>query len=143
LAPARTEYDDPQFQEAATHFHMGQWEKAIRILDTLQARYPGDARIGQMLQDAKFKAQLEASTNIKEKRWIIPWRPIVGRAAIITTILLLVVVGFWIIRSQLMPMLADAQLQRQQIQLLNQAHCQRWPLATSIRRSRVSTTCWR
>jgi tetratricopeptide (TPR) repeat protein len=116
-----TEYDDPQFQEAATHFHMGQWEKAIRILDTLQARYPGDARIGQMLQDAKFKAQLEASTNIKEKRWIIPWRPIVGRAAIITTILLLVVVGFWIIRSQLMPMLADAQLQRQQIQLLNQA----------------------
>ena len=27
-----TEYDDPQFQEAATHFHMGQWDKAIRIL---------------------------------------------------------------------------------------------------------------
>ena len=67
-----TEYDDPQFQEAATHFHMGQWEKAIRILETLQARYPGDARIGQMLQDAKFKAQLEASTQIKANcraRW--------------------------------------------------------------------------
>lgn len=116
-----TEYDDPQFQEAATHFHMGQWEKAIRILEMLQARYPGDARIGQMLQDAKFKAQLEASTQIKEKRWIIPWRSIVGRVAIIATLLVLVLVGFWLIRSQLMPMLADAQLQRQQMQLLNQA----------------------
>ena len=116
-----TEYDDPQFQEAATHFHMGQWDKAIRILETLQARYPGDARIGQMLQDAKFKAQLEANAQIKEKRWIIPWRSIAGRIGVITTILLIVVVGFWMIRSQLMPMLADAQLQRQQLQLYNQA----------------------
>jgi len=116
-----TEYDDPQFQEAATHFHMGQWEKAIRVLEMLQARYPGDARIGQMLQDARFKAQLEASTQIKEKRWIVPWRSIVGRVAIIATVLLLVIVGFWLIRSQLMPMLADAQLQRQQMQLFNQA----------------------
>lgn len=116
-----TEYDDPQFQEAATHFHMGQWEKAIRLLEILKARYPGDARIVQMLQDAHFKAQLEAKTQVKEKRWIIPWRAVLGRAAVIVTTLVVLVAGFWMIRAQLMPMLANAQLQRQQVQLLNQA----------------------
>lgn len=116
-----TEYDDPQFQEAATHFHLGEWEKAIRVLETLKARYPGDVRITKMLQDAHFKAQLEAGSSVKEKRWIIPWRSIVGRAAIIVTILAILGVGFWLIRAQLMPMLANAQVQRQQTQLLNQA----------------------
>jgi TolB protein len=116
-----TEYDDPQFQEAATHFHMGQWEKAIRVLETLKARYPGDMRIAQMLQDAHFKAQLEAGARVKEKRWIIPWRSIAGRVAIIATILAILFVGVWLIRAQLMPMLASAQIQRQQTQLLNQA----------------------
>ena len=116
-----TEYEDPQFQEAATHFHMGQWEKAIRLLETLKARYPGDARIMQMLQDARFKAQLEAKTQVKEKRWIIPWRAIVGRSLVIVATLALLIFGFWMIRAQLLPMLANAQMQRQQAQLLNQA----------------------
>ncbi len=116
-----TEYDDPQFQEAATHFHMGQWDKAIRLLETLQARYPGDARIGQMLKDAQFKAHLETNTEIKEKRVIIPWRSILTRVAIIGTILLLVMAGFWVLRAQLLPMLAEAQMQRQQAQLMNAA----------------------
>ncbi|MBK8794958.1 MAG: PD40 domain-containing protein [Anaerolineales bacterium] len=116
-----TEYDDPQFHEAATHLHMGQWDKAIRVLEMLQGRYPGDARVGQMLQDARFKAQLEANTQIKEKRWIIPWNAILGRVGVIVTILVIVIVGVWMVRAQLMPMLANAQMQRQQMQLLNQA----------------------
>lgn len=121
LGASSTEYDDPQFHEAATHFHLGEWEKAIRVLEALQTRYPGDARITQMLNDARFKAQLEAKTQIKEKRWIVPWQAVLGRAAIITTVLVLVIVGFWLVRSRLMPMLADAQLQRQQLQLFNKA----------------------
>ncbi len=116
-----TEYDDPQFQEAATHFHMGQWDKAIRLLETLQARYPGDARIGQMLKDAQFKAHLETNTEIKEKRVIINWRPILTRAAIVGTLVILVIAGFWVLRARLLPMLAEAQLQRQQAQLMNAA----------------------
>lgn len=116
-----TEYDDPQFQEAATHFHMGQWDKAIRLLETLQARYPGDARIDQMLKDARFKAHLETNTEIKEKRVIINWRPILTRVAIVGTLALLVIAGIWVLRARLLPMLADAQLQRQQAQLMNTA----------------------
>jgi len=116
-----TEYEDPQFQEAATYFHMGQWEKAIRLLDILQARYPGDARIGQMLKDAHFKAHLETNTAIKEKRFIIHWRPILTRAVIVGTLVLLVMAGFWGLRARLLPMLAEAQLQRQQAQLMNAA----------------------
>lgn len=116
-----TEYDDPQFQEAATHFHMGQWDKAIRLLETLQARYPGDSRIDQMLKDARFKAHLETNTEIKEKRVIINWRPILTRVAIIGTLALLVIAGFWVLRARLLPMLAEAQLQRQQAQLMNMA----------------------
>lgn len=116
-----TEYDDPQFQEAATHFHMGQWDNAIRLLETLQARYPGDARIGQMLKDARFKAHLEVNSEVKEKRVIINWRPILTRVAIVGTLLLLVIAGFWVLRARLLPMLAEAQLQRQQAQLMNAA----------------------
>ena len=116
-----TEYDDPQFQEAATHFHMGQWDKAIRLLETLQARYPGDARIDQMLKDARFKAHLETNTEIREKRVIINWRPILTRVAVIGTLALLVIAGIWVLRARLLPMLAEAQLQRQQAQLMNTA----------------------
>ncbi len=116
-----TEYDDPQFQEAATHFHMGQWDKAIRLLETLQARYPGDARIDQMLKDARFKAHLETNTEIKEKRVIINWRPILTRVAIVGTLALLVIAGIWVLRARLLPMLVEAQLQRQQAQLMNTA----------------------
>lgn len=116
-----TEYDDPLFQEAATHLHLGQWEKAIHILETLKARYPGDMRIVQMLQDAQFKAQLEAKTQVKEKRWIIPWRAVLIRTAMIVVILYLLFMAAWTVRVRLLPMLANAQMQRQQIQLLNQA----------------------
>jgi tetratricopeptide (TPR) repeat protein len=96
-------------------------EKAIRALETLKARYPGDARIAQMLQDAQFKAQLEAKTQVKEKRWIIPWRAMLVRTAMVLVILGLLFAGVWMVRAQLLPMLANAQLQRQQMQLLNQA----------------------
>ena len=116
-----TEYEDPQFQEAATYFHMGQWEKAIRLLEIVQARYPGDARIGQMLEDAHFKAHLETNAEIKEKRVTINWRPILARSAMIGTLIVLVLAGFWVLRARLLPMLAEAQLQRQQLQLMNAA----------------------
>ncbi|MFO7635433.1 MAG: tetratricopeptide repeat protein [Caldilinea sp.] len=116
-----TEYEDTQFQEAATHFHMGQWEKAIRVLEALKARYPGDARVAQMLQDAHFKAQLEAGAQVREKRWIIPWQSILGRAVVIVTTLAIIFVGVWMIRTQVLPMLANAQTQRQHMQLFNQA----------------------
>jgi len=105
-----TEHDDPLFQEAATHLHLGQWEKAIRALETLTARYPGDMRIVQMLQDAQFKAQLEAKTQVKEKRWIIPWRAVLVRTAMILVILGLLFAGLWMVRAQLLPMLANAQM---------------------------------
>ena len=72
--------EDAEYQQALQYFHLGQWEQAISIR-ALRTRYPGDPRLERMLRGARFKANLDAKSTVREKRWIIPWRAILLRVA--------------------------------------------------------------
>ena len=108
------ELDNTRFQEAAAHLHMGEWDHAIRILEGLQLQYPDDRRIEQMLQDAHFKSRIDAGANIRERRRIFPWRSVLSRLLITGTVVIVLLVGFWIVSYRLLPMFNEIQLQQRQ-----------------------------
>lgn len=112
---------DPEVQQAVAAFHMGQWNQAIPLLEALLVRYPDDPRISRMLDDARFKASLEAGVSIHEKRWIFPWRSILVRVLMIGAVIALLVLGFAVVRTRVLPTIAEIQRERQVAQLIAQA----------------------
>ncbi|MBW7881986.1 MAG: PD40 domain-containing protein [Caldilineaceae bacterium] len=113
--------EDPQYRQAASYLHSGQWDQAIRLLEDLRSHHPDDKRIERMLEDARFKANLEGQTTIKEKRWIVPWRPIAMRVLILLTAVLVIGLGFGIMRFRVLPMIASIQEEYRRDQLLSAA----------------------
>ena len=57
------EREDGEYQQALHYFHLGQWQEAIAAFEALRTRYPGDPRLERMLQDARFKASLDAKEH--------------------------------------------------------------------------------
>ena len=112
------ERDDGEYQQALHYFHLGQWQEAIAAFEALRARYPGDPRIDRMLQDARFKAGLDAKNTVREKRWIIPWRAILLRVAMVVVVVAMVGVGFSVIQWRVLPMISTMQTERQQATMM-------------------------
>jgi len=113
--------EDAEYQQALNDFHMGQWEQAIRELESLRTRYPNDPRLERMLEDARFKAALDAKSTVHEKRWIIPWRAVVLRFGMIAIVIALLVIGLTVVRWRVLPMLTAIQVERQQAVMLADA----------------------
>lgn len=115
------ERDDGEYQQALHHFHLGQWQEAITAFEALRTRYPGDPRLDRMLQDARFKAGLDAKNTVREKRWIIPWRAILLRVAMVVVVVVMIGVGFSVIQWRVLPMISAMQIERQQLTMLAEA----------------------
>lgn len=113
--------DDGDYQQALHYFHTGQWQEAITAIESLSTRYPGDPRLARMLEDARFKANLDAKSTVREKRWIIPWRAILMRVVMIVVVIALLAIGITLIQSRVLPMISSLQLERQQHLLLAEA----------------------
>lgn len=113
--------EDIEYQKAIEYFHNGQWQEAIAAMERLNARYPNDPRLARMLDDARFKASLDAASKVKEKRWIIPWRAILMRTTMIVFVLLLLGVGMFLIQTRVLPTINVMQRERQQQLLLREA----------------------
>ena len=113
--------DDSSYQEALRFFHMGEWQQAIGALEGLHNRHPDDPRITRMLDDARFKANLDAKTNVREKRVIIPWRSILLRVFTVGIIVTLLGLGYVLIQWRVLPIINAMQLERQQQALLAEA----------------------
>jgi tetratricopeptide (TPR) repeat protein len=115
------EREDGDYQQALHYFHLGQWQEAITAIEGLRLRYPGDPRLERMLQDARFKANLDAQTTVREKRWIIPWRAILLRVLMVVVVVAMVAIGFSVIQWRVLPMISAMQIERQQTILLGEA----------------------
>ena len=115
------ERDDGEYQQALHYFHLGQWQEAIAAFEALRTRYPGDPRLERMLQDARFKAGLDAKNTVREKRWIIPWRAILLRVAMVVVVVAMIGVGFSVIQWRVLPMISAMQIERQQATMLAEA----------------------
>jgi outer membrane protein assembly factor BamD (BamD/ComL family) len=116
-----TERDDSGYQEALRFFHMGEWSQAISALEGLRSRYPDDPRILRMLDDARFKANLDAKSTVREKRVILPWRAILLRVITIALVIGLLALGYFLIQWRVLPIINAMQLERQQQMLLAEA----------------------
>jgi len=113
--------DDSRYQEGLAHLQAGEWQEAIRCFQELVRKYPGSLDILRALDEAEFKAHLDATARIRAKRWIISWRPIVVRTLILLAIAILAVQGVPIINrqiEQIAPVLAQAQVNRRRAQRL-------------------------
>jgi tetratricopeptide (TPR) repeat protein len=115
------EREDADYQQALHYFHLGEWQQAIAAFEELRARHPGDPRLERMLQDARFKASLDANSTVREKRWIIPWRAILLRIAMVMIVVAMLGVGLSVIQWRVLPMIGAIQTERQQTILLFEA----------------------
>ncbi len=109
--------DDPRYQEGLAHLQAGEWQEAIRCFQELVREHPGSLDILRALDEAQFKANLDATARIRAKRWIIPWRPIVVRTLIVLAVAVLAVQGTRLVSRQVAPVLAQAQERRRLAQL--------------------------
>lgn len=103
--------DDPRYQEGLAYLQNGEWQEAIHCLGELAREYPDSQSVQSALEQAQFKANLDATTRVRAKRWAIPWRMIVIRALIVAAIAFLAVHGVRLIQRQVAPALAQAQEQ--------------------------------
>ena len=79
------------YQEAMAHMQRAEWPDAIRELEKLPADHPGSAAIGEALEEARLRAQFDATTKVKPKRFVYPWK----RTAIRTGLILAILFGLW------------------------------------------------
>ena len=105
---------DPTYREGLAHLQAGEWQKAIRCFQTLLRQYPECLPAQEALDEARFKAAIDAKSRVRARRWIVPWRAIIFRVLIIALIVVAAVAGFQLVSRQFAPALEQAQVQRQQ-----------------------------
>jgi len=104
--------EDSRYAEGMAHLQLGQWPEAIACFEGLLRRDPGNAAARRALDEAQFKAGLDARTTVKAKRWILPARPLIVRLVLLAVILVAVLVVGSVIRSRLAPQVARLLEQR-------------------------------
>lgn len=115
------ESDDPRYEEGLAHLQAGDWTEAIRCFEELERLYPNSRLVQGALDEARFKANLDATTRVKPKRWAIAWRPVIVRVLVVLAIVAFAVQGGRFISRQVAPVLAQARLERERAQLLAEA----------------------
>jgi len=109
---------DPDYVAAMAAFHRGNWPQAIQLLETLKQRYPGTASIADTLEDASFKAHLDATTRVRAKRWAVNWRPLAARVTLFLALAAILWGGYVAVARGLSPLLGEAAARRTQQRLL-------------------------
>ncbi len=109
---------DPRYREGLAHLQAGEWQEAIRCFEALLSEQPDSTIVRQALEDARLKAAFDATTRVRAKRWIVPWRAIVFRLLVVVLIVLAVAVGYRLVDRQFAPAVAQAQALRHRQQLL-------------------------
>jgi len=109
---ASTVTEHPLYTEGTTHLQAGEFQKAILCFTKLVYQYGESEPLQRVLDEARFKAEFDAATRVRAKRWVIPWRTLAAYAAIIVSFAFLAVQGTQILAYQLAPRLAEAQEER-------------------------------
>ncbi|RIK34286.1 MAG: hypothetical protein DCC57_24420, partial [Chloroflexi bacterium] len=113
-----TIHEDPAFRQAMADLHTGEWQRAIAAFEALSERYPNNRAVARALEEARFKAGLDAQVKIRPKQWVFPWSGRLLRLALVAAILVLVVAGAISLRRSMAAALAAAETARHHAQLL-------------------------
>jgi tetratricopeptide (TPR) repeat protein len=112
--------NDPFYAEGMAHLQSGQWSKAIRSFEESARQYGSSPELERALEEARFKAKIDAGTRVRPKQIIFPWRSAALRVLLVVVIALLAFFGTRMVSQQVAPALAQAQRVRQQDLFLNQ-----------------------
>jgi tetratricopeptide (TPR) repeat protein len=113
-----TGHEGRGYREGLAHLQAGEWKEAIRCFEAVLREDPNNQAAQQALDDARFKAGIDATTHVRAKRWIVPWRAIILRLLVIVAIVMVAVAVFRLVNRQFAPALAQAAELRQQRELL-------------------------
>ena len=87
--PQTTARNDPRYAEGMAHLQNARWQEATRCFEALRARYGDDPDVMRGLDQAQFKARLDAGAHIRPKRWAFRLRPIVVGVLLVVAMLVL------------------------------------------------------
>ncbi len=112
---------DSGYQEAMASLQQGNWSAAVAAIESLRAKYPESAQLVRMLEEAQFKARLETGTSVRAKRWAFNSR-LLRRVLVLLTIVALIGLGGFVVKSTIGPVLNATQLEVERRQLLAEAN---------------------
>ena len=81
--------ENPRFAEGMLHLQAGEWQAAIDCFEELAHERPYDRSVQRALEEARFKASLDATSVVRAKHWDIRWRPSAVRGLILVATLVL------------------------------------------------------
>jgi tetratricopeptide (TPR) repeat protein len=108
---------DSRYRQGMAHLQVGEWQAAIGCFEEVIRRHPHDAAVQRALEEAEFKAGLDARTRVRARRWTFPWRALAVRGLIVASLAVLAVLGVRLIRQQLVPVVAQAREEQRLAQL--------------------------
>lgn len=111
---------DNLYRRGMTHLQSGEWEAAIECFESLRQHNPESEEIEGLLDKARFKAELDAETSVRPRRWAVRWR---GVVAWTLAALAVVAVAFEVTRfvqSRVLPGVTAVQEAQRQAQLLEE-----------------------
>jgi tetratricopeptide (TPR) repeat protein len=95
------------------HLQAGFWQEAIACFEQVARDYPDSPAVQRALEEARFKAGLDAAARVRPKRWAIRWRPILMRSLIVVVLALLAWLAVRLIRGPVNEAIADARAEQQ------------------------------
>ena len=110
--------DDPLYNEGLAHLQGGKWADALRCFEALARKYPDSPGVRNALEQARFKAKLDATAGVRARRWVLPWQRWAVAGLVVATVIVVAVEGWLFMQRQVTPALDEARLRGQVAGLL-------------------------
>jgi len=105
--------DEPRYTQGMTHLQTGQWQEALHCFEELANAYPDNELIRRGLDEAHFKANVDATIHVRAKYLVIPWARVLLYLSIIIATGLIAVIATYAFKNQVSPALADMRMKRE------------------------------
>jgi tetratricopeptide (TPR) repeat protein len=105
--------EDPLYSEGMSYLQAAKWQDAIRCFEALASKYGHGPLIDRALDQARFKAKLDAKSHVRPVRWAFRWRPLLVRGAMLLLVAVVAVLGIRFVNSQLGPRIAQARAEQE------------------------------
>jgi len=117
--------DDTRYREGMSCLQNGKWPEAADRFQELLDAHPGSELARRALDEARFKAKVDATAHVRPKQWVIPWGRLLFYFSVVVLTGLVGAFGTYMFRSRFAPVLAEARAKRQVEQ--------RWAECTALR----------
>jgi tetratricopeptide (TPR) repeat protein len=114
--------DESAYREGLAHLQAGEWQAAIHSFEEALRQDPANPDLRRLIGEARMRADMDAHSNVRARRWIVPWRTLLIRLLVAAVVVALAVEGAIVLQRQIGPAIAAAQAQGRQATLLRQGN---------------------